>query len=378
MSLSEEIKDYAFGCGLDLVGITTADPFPEYLENILERQRVDSEGFPESMWGRLKRRADPRNALPNAESVIVLGFYYFDGESVDATAPGRPCGVLGRVYYYGYTGLREPANRVQAFLQARGFKVVRGGAPEKAAAVRAGLGWFGKNSLIQTTRFGSWVTYATLVTDAELECDDPYEGPGCGPCQRCMEACPTGAIYAPYRVAASRCFSHITYRRGVPYEPDDYVPAEFREKMGRYFHGCDVCQEVCPNNRNLTPTKKKLGYVRPEILERSPPLIPFLTMSEEEFRRRVPVDYLNWQPTNARVRHQRNAAIVLGNIGDRAAVPALAEALHDPEDVVRSHAAWALGKIGGPQAKRALREALGREGHPRVRSEIEGALKALR
>ena len=232
-------------------------------------------------------------------------------------------------------------------------------------ARRAGLGWFGKNTNILTATHGSWVFLGALVTDLALEPDGPLKK-SCGDCVRCIPACPTGAIVAPYVIDARLCISYLTIECRGP------IPRDLRPLVDDWVFGCDVCQEVCPVNSGVPgatmPVLKRTGF---STLE----LVPLLSMTQQEF--------------SARFRHspikrakmvglKRNACVALGNIGDPRAVPALGKALVEGEPLVRGHAAWALGRIGEAEAQRLLQQALDGEASAEVREEIEAALVEAR
>jgi epoxyqueuosine reductase len=231
---------------------------------------------------------------------------------------------------------------------------------DRAVAERAGLGWFGKNTCILTPGYGSWVFLGEVITGLELEADQPLKK-SCGLCLRCLEACPTGAIVAPYILDNRRCISFLTIENRGP------IPRELRPLVGDWLFGCDICQEVCPVNRKASPAREPAFMgVRTSRLE----LVPLLRMGDGEFSERFRASPIR---RAKRLGLQRNACVVLGNLGDPSAVPALARVLREGEPLLRAHAAWALGRLGG-RARRHLSEALKMEGEPAVREEIEAAL----
>jgi len=281
---------------------------------------------------------------------------------------------------------------------------------DRAVAQRAGLGWYGKNTNILTKGWGSWVFLAEIVTNLPLQPDTAVKT-SCGSCEICLHACPTQALPAPYVLDNTRCISFLTIElRGS-------IPLELRPLMGNLIFGCDICQEVCPVNivaekrlglrgnagaRFITPKErggevsspdaKGLKYApqasvatptaitvrpreefRPRVTVGSnPELIPLLALTEEQFRERF-----RGSPIRRTKRRGllRNVCVALGNSGDRQAVPALIGALHDYEPLVRGHAAWALGRLHGEQAKEALQDALINEEDEEVRKEIRCALE---
>lgn len=389
--LAAEVKAEAQAAGFDLCGITTSAPFVEEGQAVARWVARDFHGEMGYMARNAARSPEPRTVVPDAQALVVVGLYY--GEAV----PGRsvtkgarslspetgdvrpeerssPRGHISR-YAWGkdYHAVMEPRlRRLAAFLRARGARVARyyvdtGPVIDRAAARRAGIGWYGKNTMIITRRrYGSWVFLGEILTDLPLPADRPAAG-SCGECRICMDACPTGAIVAPYTVDARRCISYLTI------EHRGSIPRELRPLIGDHIFGCDICQTVCPHN------VKTFAQVHPEFAPRPgvgarPELIPLLNISDEEFRRRF-----RGSPITRTKRRglRRNVAVALGNSGDPGAVPALLAALADDTDaLVREHAAWALGRIGTDVAREGLRDRLDREGDAGVREEITLALAA--
>jgi epoxyqueuosine reductase len=200
-----------------------------------------------------------------------------------------------------------------------------------------------------------------VITDLELEFD-VFLTKTCGNCVRCIEACPTGAIIAPYVIDNTRCISHLTI------ENRGSIPIELRPQMLDWVFGCDICQEVCPVNRKATPASEA-GFRRSGLALID--LIELLAMSEEQFRHRfrgTPIIRAR------RAGLKRKTCVALGNLGDPSAIPALERVLAEEEALVRSHAAWALGKIGGLEAESILGRAARSESDPQVIAEIDAAL----
>ena len=236
---------------------------------------------------------------------------------------------------------------------------------DRAAAARAGLGWFGKNTNILTTELGSWVFLGQIITDLPLLPDPPVKK-SCGTCVRCIDTCPTGAIVAPYVVDNTRCISYQTIENRGP------IPRELRPRMLDWVFGCDICQEVCPVNRKEQPTGES-SFARPGL--GLVDLTEILKMSDKQFHNRfagTPIMRAK------RVGLQRNACVALGNSKDTHAVAALAGALAADESLVRGHAAWALGEIGGAPALDCLKEASQREEDADVMEEVCAAIEAIR
>jgi epoxyqueuosine reductase len=211
---------------------------------------------------------------------------------------------------------------------------------ERDFARRAGLGWVGKNTMLINPRRGSFFFLAALLTDLELQYDRPFASSHCGTCTACLDACPTQAFPQPHILDASRCISYLTI------ELRSEIPIEFREKMGDWLFGCDICQDVCPWNRKESPGP--VSFPRDPDLEWLDP-VDLLGLDADAFR-------LRFKKTaffrSRRVGLLRNAAIVLGNIGDERVLAALEKSLSDPEEVVRDAAQWAIERINQRTSKR--------------------------
>ena len=368
---TEVVKAYALELGFDLVGITSAEPFSETEEITLERVRDGlMDGLPWYHEARVRRGCRPQEILPGARSIIAVAMSYM---AEDANQDGDALrGKVGR-YAWGHDYHKVMEQRLRLFvrglserlgqsIQAKVY-VDTGPMLDRAVAERAGIGWFGKNTNILTSSHGSWVFLGQVVTDLELERDKPSKKT-CGQCTLCIDQCPTGAIVAPYVIDNTKCISYLTIEHRGP------IPRNLRPQMGDWVFGCDICQDVCPVNRKAQPTKEPAfqtgehGFTALELL-------PLLKMTEEEFTekfRNSPIKRAK------RVGMLRNVCVALGNVGDPGAVPSLIEALHHDESLVRGHAAWALGRIGGPEAKDALKQALATEADAGVREELELAL----
>ncbi len=409
------IKEYAYSLGFDLVRITTAEAFPD-AERVI-RERIEQglmDGLPWFTTERAQVSCHPDALLPGAQSIIALAMFYLTEQPAGTDEPqdDLPRGRISR-YAWGddyHEVIKPKLQQFASWLQEAAKDEVQGNegteAPEtrlfvdtgrmvdRAVAQRAGLGWYGKNTNILTHGWGSWVFLAEIVTNIPLTCEDEaasfYDAPlkaNCGKCDLCQRACPTGALPAPYVLDNRRCISYLTIElRGS-------IPLELRPLMGNLIFGCDICQQVCPVN---IVAERRLGlrhdgkiasassqplHFRPRAEFRPrpqtgsrPELIPLLSLTEEEFRERF-----RHSPIRRTKRRGllRNVCVALGNIGDPRAVPALVGALHDDEPLVRGHAAWALGQIGGQPAEQALRDALACESDAEVQQEIRCALSAF-
>lgn len=325
--------------GFEIVRMCSADPFIEYGKTIKERIRVglypDELISHEQILKNVEAFADPSNSFPEAETIISMAFCYYTNEPTDLTKKGEPHGVLARAYHRDVYG--EMHGKQEVFtnlLREKGIKVAQNSCvPQKMVAVRAGVGFQGKNSLIINDKFGSWITLTSLIVDAKFEPDEPSTH-NCGSCQICQRACPTSAIQASGVINVNRCIDYLTCKTGS-------IPIELRSKMGNRLVSCDRCQEVCPFNKTVKPQSKEIRRLE-EKYRRSPALIPLLNMSEEVFRK----NYLDCDFIDPCVDYlKRNAIVALGNIGDAVAKPALQSLQKSSSPLLREHTEWALSKV---------------------------------
>jgi epoxyqueuosine reductase len=361
---AQRIKAQAYALGFDLAGIARLGPagtFPAF-EQWLARGLAGEMGW-------LARDAPLRRdtRLPNrgSRSAIVVALDY---------GGRQPPGTLARYArgrdYHGV--MKDRLRKLLKWLETESESKVSGRpyvdtGPilERDLARLAGLGWFGKNTMLIHPRRGSFLFLGALFVDLELEPDTPFEEEHCGSCRRCIDACPTQAIEPEGVLVATRCISYLTIeKRGS-------IPVEWRKAMGTLVYGCDICQDVCPWNVRFAREARD-----PELttgsLEESPDPVALLQMDAPGFQRR----FGGTAVTRAgRQGLSRNAAIALGNRAQPGDDEVLAECLKDePDPVVRAHAAWGLGAIASPFALDALRSRLTDERDDTVRREIELAL----
>ena len=371
------IKDIATGLGFDLVRVTSAEEFAEDREIALERIKDGLlDGLPWYTPLRVKRGTTPQELLPGARSIICLGLNYHRPQTASETPSGDNQPLTGKVASYAQgrdyhkvmkqrmRGLVEELSlRLETELAARWY-VDDGPMLDRAAASRSGLGWFGKNTNILNPELGSWIFLGQIITDLELEPDPPLEK-SCGSCVRCIEACPTGAIVGPYVLDNTRCISFQTI------ENRGSIPRELRPLMMDWIFGCDICQDVCPVNRKAVPTKEP-AFQRGDLATLD--LLEILTLTEEGFLER----FAGTPIMRAKlVGLKRNACVALGNRREPSAVPALARSLRQEVALVRGHAAWALGQIGGEEARQVLQQAGVAERDEEVLEEINAALAEI-
>jgi epoxyqueuosine reductase len=370
------IVERARALGFELCGVAPAEKFPE-----LARAE---EWFARGYAGEMKylgdvRRGDPQRVLAGARSVIVCGMNYsgaqprsieFGGESVDGhgaagdEGDGEARGWISR-YAWGddyHDVLQGRLNTLVAELRARfdeSFESVAyadtGPLQERVFAKHAGIGWIGKNTLVLNQRMGSWFFLGAVLTTLEFSPSlDAAEGPPadlCGSCTRCIDACPTDALIAPYEMDARRCISYLTIEhRGV-------IPEEFREAIGNHVYGCDICQDVCPWNRRAPTTS--MEEFQPRTFDESanggldslfrPRLTSLAAISEDQYKTAFRGSAIK------RTKHRgivRNACIAMGNAkferggaAHREAVAVLQRLSASGDAVIKDSALWALARI---------------------------------
>jgi epoxyqueuosine reductase len=370
---TRQIKELARSYGFDPVGITTADPFDDAERTIVERIREGlMDGLPWYYESRARRGCHPTEIMPQAVSIISVGLNYH------TPALPEPSGAAlrGRVsrYAWGRDYHKVFEQRLRALVrelrvlggESARFYVDYGPIPDRAVAHRAGLGWYGKNTNLLAPGLGSWLFLGEVLTDLPLEPDSPLKK-SCGSCVACIPACPTNAIPAPYVVDNTRCISYHTIENRGP------IPRDLRPLMGDWVFGCDICQDVCPVNHHSEHAGDPV-FAAASIEDQRPDLLTILEFDNEEFERRF-----RGSPVRRATRAglQRNACVALGNAGDERAVPALVRALRDGDALVRGHAAWALGRIGGAAAREALAMSSRGETDPWVIEELTLALEAI-
>ncbi len=374
--LTERLHEQARALGFNMVGVVAAQPgkrLAAYLAWI-ERQYQGEMGYM-ARPDRVARRQDPAVILPGVRSMVCVGLDYhtlsLPAALTQDVSRGRISNYAWQVDYHEVMTPRLEA--LARWLQAetgdtgvisRAY-VDTGAILERDHAETAGLGFTGKNTMLINPRRGSWFFLGELLTTTVLAPDEPAERmPSCGRCSRCLTACPTNAFPAPYVLDARRCISYLTI------ELKGWIPAELRPLMGNWIYGCDVCQEVCPFNRFASETVEP-AFQPVDWNAAAPPLLELLTLDEAGFRARYahsPIKRIG------RGRMLRNVCVAVGNWGSPAAVPALIPLLHDVEPLVRGHAAWALGQIGGEMAEQVLGQTWEREEDETVRGEMAAAV----
>lgn len=339
-TIAARLKQRGIELGFSQIGITAAAR-PETLDHFQEWLRQGYYGTMEYLPRRESAYEHPSGVQVGVKTILVAAMNYGPGSSERKTSPDA-----GRIAAYAQGGhdyhdilrdrLKKLGEELRALIPEARTRIAVDTAPllERDLARRAGLGWFGKNTMLINKYAGSYFFLGGVLTDVELPVDPVHEASHCGTCTRCLEACPTDAFVAPYVLDARRCISHLTIE--MSREP---IAEELREGMGNWMFGCDVCQEVCPWNRKATPAADPLFQPRDEELPRAEEL---LGMEEDEFHTRFSHTPFS-RP--GLVAMTRNAIVVLGNSGSQQHLPALQRAAASSEPLIAETARWAINRI---------------------------------
>ena len=326
--------------GFDAVGVTVPDALGLAPERL--REFLAGGGHGDMAWlaEKADRRADPAALLHGLASIVMLGLNYGPAED-----PRPRLLHAGRGVIASYAGGDDYHDVVKRKLKALGrwLCTTHGGearvyvdtAPvmEKPLAAAAGIGWQGKHTNLVSRTHGSWLFLGALFTTLALEPDSPHAD-GCGSCRACLDACPTGAFPAPYRLDARRCISYLTIETKGP------IPREFRAAMGNRIYGCDDCLAACPWNKYAQAAREQAFHARAAL--KDPALADLARLDDAGFRalfRKSPVK------RTGRDRFVRNVVIALGNSGDAGQLPVVQERLTDAAPLVRGAAVWALSRL---------------------------------
>jgi len=293
-----------------------------------------------------KKRCDPDKVLSGARSILILALNYFQAKTFQVgVANGRIARYAWGVDYHDV--IAGKLEKIDKFLCGFGGQqkcyVDTGPVLERDYAAQAGSGWHGKSTMLVNERLGTWFFLAEILTTLELAPDEPVPD-RCGTCERCIKACPTGAITAPHRLDARRCISYLTI------ELKSAIPLELRPLIGDRIFGCDDCLEACPWNRFARESRETAFSARQSTTGMS--LREYLELNDTEFR------VLFKDSPIKRIKRRgflRNVCVALGNVGDQSDLPALERVAADPEPLVAEHAAWAINQIRN-RHKQALPE----------------------
>jgi epoxyqueuosine reductase len=326
-----DLERFAEELGIDVVGAAPAKPYTQTEEHIRERRERGLFADMRFTMARPEVSCHPEALLPGARTVVSAALCYY----ADETPLDRGQGRLPRyTWFHAYAELREKLDALGRRLGGE-YRVLvdENDHVDREGAARAGVGFYGKNTMLITRRHGSWVVLGTLVTDVEIEHSAPLEL-DCGSCTLCIEACPTGALDEPGVLDSTRCLSYWT-------QAPEPIPKPYREHLGAQVYGCDICQDVCPWNRGVE--KRRAGEPAPPDAEPHVSLVDWLEQDDDELRRRYERLYF---PRKDPHYLRRNALVALGNAGDPDLRP-LAEAYAaDDDPLLREHAEWAVSRIG--------------------------------
>jgi len=367
--LKRELIAYSQEIGIDKIGFTTASTFDSLRNRLLEQQTLDYQsGFEES---NIEKRVRPELIIEHPQSIISIALAY-PSKMKDAplSTKGERRGIFCRASWGTdyHVVLREKLQLLESFIKEKipnaltKSMVDTGELSDRAVAERAGIGWSGKNTMIITPEFGSYVYLGDLITNVPFEPDQPMEDQ-CGTCNKCVDVCPTGALVQGGQLNAKRCIAFLTQTKG-------FLPDEFRSKIGNRLYGCDTCQTVCPKNKGIDFHIHAEMEPDPDIAK--PLLKPLLTISNKEFKEKYGHVSGSWRGKKP---IQRNAILALAHFKDETALPELIQVMkEDPRPVIRGTAAWAIGKIGGGEAEGILQRALDKEKDEDVLAEIKKGL----
>ncbi|MED2972097.1 tRNA epoxyqueuosine(34) reductase QueG [Fictibacillus sp. B-59209] len=368
----EELIAYSKSIGIDKIGFASSDVFTELKERLIQQQELGYQsGFEEED---IEKRTNPQLLMEGAHTIISIALAYPSKmkdapRSVKGARRGIFCRASWGVDYHHI--LRGKLRLLEAFIaekvpEAEVMSMVdTGELSDRAAAERAGIGWSAKNCSTITPEFGSYVYLGELLTTVYLPPDTPITDQ-CGDCTICIDACPTGALVQGGQLDSNKCIAFLTQTK-------DFLPDQYREKIGNRLYGCDTCQTVCPKNKGKDFHLHQEMEPDPEIAK--PLLKPILHMSNREFKEKFGHVSGSWRGKKP---IQRNAILALAHFKDESAADELVQLMNeDPRPVIRGTAAWALGKIGAVNARNHLNAAKEREKDGNVAAEIDKGLNLL-
>lgn len=356
--LFDSLRSLVLGAGCAAVGVAGVEPFDEVRAEVENRKDAGMHGDMHFTFGDPARSTDIRRSFPWAESLLVAGHAYVP----DSGSPGDERANHGRIARFAtedhYRPLRAALDVAADHLREAGHQaevvVDDNRLVDRAAAVRAGVAWWGKNTMVLSPASGPWMLLGSVVTDASLDPTTPMVR-DCGTCSACLPACPTGALVAPGVLDARLCLAHLLQAKG-------WIPVELRAAVGDRIYGCDDCLDACPPGDKLlqiAPPKPRFD------------MLALLALSDDDLLGRFDHFYV---PRRRASYLRRNLLVALGNAGDDEAVPLLESYLRSDDPMLRAHSAWALGRLGG--SGDALHSALAAEADPEVLGEIADAIGA--
>ncbi|MGH3058767.1 MAG: tRNA epoxyqueuosine(34) reductase QueG [Gaiellaceae bacterium] len=327
-----ELDRLAEELGIDVVGAAPAEPYAETERHIRDRRARGLFADMRFTMSQPEVSCHPEALLPGARTVVSAALCYY----APGPEPGPGEGRLPRYAWSDrYAELREKLEELGERLGGAYRVLVDANQHvDREGAARAGVGFYGKNTMLITRKHGSWVVLGTLVTDAVVEPSTPLEL-DCGSCTLCIEACPTGALDDPGVLDSTRCLSYWT-------QSPDPIPEEYREELGAQVYGCDICQDVCPWNRGIE--KRRAGEAPPAGAEPVVSLVEWLQAEDDELRGRYDRLYI---PRNDPRYLRRNALVAAGNSGEAALADAVRAYAEGEDELLAEQAEWALVHLDG-------------------------------
>ncbi len=352
--MKEAVRQRARELGFDDCHFTTANP-PDHVAEFQNWLAENQHGEMNYLQRNAHKRVNPQEVLPGAKSIIVLAVSYEQtcsvvrgacSEHVTRNTQYAPSttqhGIVARYARFKdyHDILAERLKQLTEFVNnlagegARSLWYVdTGPLLERDLAQRAGLGFVGKHTNLISRKLGNWIFISEIITTAELEPDAPEKN-RCGTCSRCISACPTAAITAPFQLDARRCISYLTI------ELKGAIPVEFRPAIGNRIYGCDDCLAVCPWNKFAREGTLMKAHARTDLA--TPDLLELLALDDAGFKSRFAGTPILRTKRRGLL---RNVCVALGNVGDETALPALRKATEDPEPLIGEHANWAIEQV---------------------------------
>ena len=335
--LKLQLLELASELGFDSCRIAAVNP-PTHAHEFGDWLKKGAHGEMHYMARGEEKRLDPQKILPDAKAIIVLAINYFQGKQMRRSQTAATGQIARYAWGHDYHDVIEAKLRkIDNFLCEFGGKqkcyVDTGPILERDYAAEAGVGWHGKSTMLIDEKLGTWFFLAEILTTLDFPADEPARD-RCGTCERCIKACPTGAITGPHKLDARRCISYLTIELKGP------IPRELRSLMGDRIFGCDDCLDACPWNRFAKVSRETAFAARRSTIGFA--LRDYLRLNDAEFRnlfRDSPIKRIK------RRGFLRNVCVALGNVGGEEDLPALERAAADPEPLIAEHAAWAVEQI---------------------------------
>jgi epoxyqueuosine reductase len=325
-----ELNRLAEELGLDVVGAAPAEPYEETERHIADRKARGLFADMRFTMAQPEVSCHPEALVPGARTVVSAALCYYAPGPPPAPGQGR---LPRYAWWDAYAALREKLDELGRRLGGAYRVLVDANQHvDREGAVRSGVGFYGKNTMVITRKHGSWVVLGTLVTDVELE-QTPRLNLDCGSCTLCIEACPTGALDEPGTVDSTKCLSYWT-------QAGNAVPEQYRDELGDQVYGCDICQDVCPWNRGVE--RRRADHPLPEGAEPTVSLVEWLEADGSELVERYERLYV---PKKDPRYLRRNALVALGNTGGPEHREAAERFLDDPDELLRDSAEWSLERL---------------------------------